>query len=569
MSKCFCHFNGYEVKDAKARRDLEDLKINNKNYLSLVSAIGYRPNSNISILQGGCYCGNNIVACYFKNSTTLQLINLTTGEVIKEHSYPILEHGNGMCKIGDYLYVCGTGNTSTNNVYKIDYETLETIELVNVYGDGKIQTGENISCIAYSPITEKVYITIAPVFPNLKCYVFDKTLETLERVHIIENDANYGGFITNIGYWNNFIMVNYNYGKTQLFNESDFSLYKEIEIDLNVGSRYATEIEFIDSYENGDIIVGVMGFVGTGYGSGNIFFAKTNFSKSVRTYPVITGKQYTNGKEPKLNVVYVDNTIPLDPLRDGSLEKPFYSLYEATNSLMVDGFDCVDIYLKGDFSNEGLYMVNARNVRVYPRGEGLINVREILLLDTNQVYFKNIKPLNTFNIKESKATLYYTDSSVKDITVDIANTGELFIECLENTINIKGVNNGKVELTKFNRISGFVGKLLQTGGYSEICNSRNIANCKERARLDGNNHTATNTLTFFTPLMVCDVDLQVGGDYYKLPVTGRAISYSIKLKDDTLLNVQITQDNETYNFQTYKYVLSHETATIYDCFVNF
>lgn len=34
MSKCFCHFNGYEVKDAQARRDIETLN-NNLNTTNL------------------------------------------------------------------------------------------------------------------------------------------------------------------------------------------------------------------------------------------------------------------------------------------------------------------------------------------------------------------------------------------------------------------------------------------------------------------------------------------------------------------------------------------------------
>ena len=167
--------------------------------LENICALPYRY-SGAKGLQGGCYGGNGKVVNYFTSSYTIQVIDLLTGNIDREYSNNNFGHGNGICKIDDFIYLCGTGNMSTNNVYKIPYDTLDSYEIVNVYDENLIPSGFNISCITYNPDNEKVYISIAPVFDTMTIYEFNKELNKIENIYTIGNENKYGGFITNICY---------------------------------------------------------------------------------------------------------------------------------------------------------------------------------------------------------------------------------------------------------------------------------------------------------------------------------------------------------------------------------
>ena len=537
-------------------------------YLENVCALEYRPTGSTKGLQGGCYAGDGNVICYFTSDNKIQVISLSTGEVVREATFSILNHGNGMVKIDNYIYVCGTGDVN-NNVYKIPYDTLGSIEVVNVLGENKIPSGTNISCIAYNPDDEKVYITSAPVFPTLTIYEFNKNLTTLLNTYTLDNEDEYGGFITNICYWNSHLLVNYNYGKLQLFNVENMSLFKTINLNLNVGSRYASEIEWLDSYENNELIVGCVGFIGDGYGNGNIFFAKTDLKESSRSYPIGVSKASTSNKYPKNYYVYVDNTQEtIDVTRDGSSEKPFNNLYEASQVALLDNLGVIIIYLKGDYSNEGLYICNTNNiVKVVNLEENTsVNVREVYIANVEKVRLRNIITDGEFYAENTHIDVTYSTSSITtELNLNAQDTARLTFNTTNKQVSFTGGCSGILEFTKLNDITGLVGVKNSDNTFTTPLYCRNIQNAKTRCRLDGSAYTASSTFDFNVPICKHSVWIQVASKYYALPIAGVQKTYTMSLDDGITLSVTITiADNLC------KYNLSVDnSAIIYDAYCIF
>lgn len=545
--------------------------------LENICALPYRY-SGATDLQGGCYGGDGKVVNYFTSSHTIQVIDLLTGSVDREYSDNNFGHGNGICKIDDFIYLCGTGNMSTNNVYKIPYNTLDSYEIINVYGENLIPSG-NISCIAYNPDNEKVYISIAPVFDTMTIYEFNKELSKVENIYTIENGNKYGGFITNICYWKEFLLVHYNYGKLQLFNIDDMSLYKTIDLDMYVGTRIASELEWLDNYEDGKLIIGTRAFVGNSYGSGGIFFAITDLTESSTEYPINTSKAATTDKNLLFSFnIYVDNTLQTtNLLRDGSQSNPFNNLYEALQCASNPRYKNINIYLRGDYSNDYLCICNTtNNVKILNWDNGnIINTKGFKIENTGRVTLQNITATNEVLIDNADVylTFYNVTKTEHTYTLNCKLNSNLYISCREREVTLLGTSLGRIEFTNLNQENGIVSVLNSTAdGYTNFIQCRNISNVMQRGRLSGSSYTPTTSMTFFLNLAsVKNIWVQVGNnDYVSLPITNSYgdKTYTVPIPNSTPLSVKITQDNTSYeNRIVWKYELEHDTLIIYDSLI--
>lgn len=550
------------------------ISIQENNYITDICTLAYRSSNETKGLQGGCYCGDGNVACYFSTTHTIQIISLSTGQVLREMSDDRFGHGNGMCKKGDYLYLLGTGNNVTNKIYKIDYDTLNDIEVIDPYGDNLIPTGSNISSICYSANTNHFYITLGLPFPTLYCYEMNEDFTELINSYEIDNNEEYGGFITNICHWNKYILVNYQLGKTQIFNENDFSLYKTINIDKNVGNRYYSEFEWLDSYSDTEIIIGAVCESGNGYGNGIFSFGTCNLYSSYRDFPgnYKRGKGTTGEIIKGQNNVWVDTNATFKVKRLGTQDDPFISIYEATNSLKLDGYDetIIRVVEGSDISNQGIYLYNTSLVKIlYNPTNNDIVAREIYCQSNQQVYIRGILSNNVF-AKETNLVLFKNTNTKMDISIEGYNTSIINFQCPANSVNITGSSGGQINFTNFNKEYGVVGVYDQNNSsYTDMIECRNIQNVFARCRLDGELYTPSNTLTFYTSLnMPKEIIAQVGDMYVSIPIYFyKNLTTIVKMPDGTDLTVTREYDTTTYNRTTMKYVLSHQTLRVYDAFI--
>ena len=552
------------------------VKIQEVNYIKDICTLENRPSNVTRDLNGGCYCGGNLIACYFSNTHTIQIISLSTGQVLREYSNANFGHGNGMCKKGNYLYLTGTGSTSTNKIYKIPFDTLDSHEVIDPFGNNLIPVNTNISSICYSQNTNHFYITGGLPFPTLTCYEMNEDFTELINTYTYDNGtSSYGGFITNICHWKEYIVVNYNYGKTQLFDENDFSLYKEIMIDKNVGNRYYNEIEWLDSYENNELIFGAICHGGENYGNGIYSFGTCNLYNSVRDFPgnYRRGKSTTGEINTRQNHVFVNTNASFNVKRDGTSENPFISIYEASNSTQLDGFNetIIHIVSGSDLTQEGIYIANTGIVRIIAPNDNML-CRNMRFRCNNEIYIKGITPINTLVIDDTNVTIESIPSNETEIDLDGSSTSKLNILTNAHKIKLKGKSKGKISFNYFNQEHGIVGVANSTAdGYTDFVECRNIENVCQRGRLEGNNYSPSKSMTFFTnSASIKEISILVGNYRVSLPQINvySNIGYDIKLPDDSLLHVVINYDSSTYTNRTVlKFVITHPTLIIYDSLI--
>lgn len=552
------------------------LMIQPVNYIKDICTLAYRPTAETRGLQGGCYCGDGNIACYFSTTNTIQVISLSTGNVLREFSDSRFGHGNGMCKSGNYLYLLGTGYPETNKIYKVKYDTLDSVEVIDPYDDDLIPSGSNISSICYNPDNDHFYITLGLPFPTLYCYEMNNDFTELINSYTVDNNEEYGGFVTNICYWNGYIVINYNFGKTQLFKASDFSLYKTTTIDKNVGNRYYSEIEWLDAYTDKELLIGAICESGEGYGNGVYSFGTCNMYSSYRDFPgnYKRGKGTTGETIKGQNNVWVDTNADFKVKRLGTQSDPFLSVYEATNSCHVEGFTETIIHLVAgsDISTEGIYLVNNNMVKVLNTSGTEMNARQIYCQGNNQVYIRGILPTNNLYAKESNVLIKLEGNTARTLNIEGYNTSVINIECSPSAVTLAGSSSGIVNFTNAFREAGLVGCYNQsTTSYEEFCTCSNINNTLVRCRLDGSAYTPSTSMVFFTGANVVpkNITAQVGSNYINLPVLYNNATATVKLPDDTTLTIVRANDTTTYDRTTWKYTISHPTATIYDCYLQF
>ena len=167
--------------------------INNVNYLSQIAVLEYRPSTSTDIgMQGGCYVGDGNIAQYVSVGKKIQIISLSTGEVLREQAYAFTGHGNSMCYVDGYLYISGLLETGTteNAIYKINYSDLSDYEKIDIYTDLSISTSVNLFTITYDSNTERWYMLKAPIIPTCEIYIFNKDF-TEYTTHTFDNSTNF------------------------------------------------------------------------------------------------------------------------------------------------------------------------------------------------------------------------------------------------------------------------------------------------------------------------------------------------------------------------------------------
>ena len=546
------------------------ISINNVNYLELKAVLNYRSTSSGNLgMQGGCYAGDGNIVQYITEGKRIQIISLSTGEVLREQSYDFTGHGNSLCLKDGYIYISGLlqSDTSENAIYKINYNDLSDYEKIDIYTTLDIPTSVNLFTITYDNINKKWYMLKALIFPQCTIYRFNEDFTSYDTF-TFDNSSNYGGPIVNTCMFKGYYCIFYNDGKLTMLDKN-FNIYKNINIEKVFGSRYASEFEWLSQYNDKELIFGIIGYDGKKYGGGNFLYATSNLYASNKTFNKGANPNNLTGKYPKIQEIYVDNTIENPSIqRDGSLQTPFISLYELSNALLTNDINIC--YLHGDFTNEGLYINNCRNVKIYNwvrenESSSLINVRQLEVENVEQCYLRYIYPINSIEIKESKTTMKFDGliDNTKILNVSVKNTGHLIFDVNNNklTVNDYDINEGIIESSKFLRINGFSKYLDSESEPTLYCSCRNLKNFFTRCRYDGSWPNPT-TYSFSVPranalpYVRLSVDGWIPLQYYD------NMTKTITLSDGTTLSYTVStnsSDNKMVDI-----VVTSQSQLIYD-----
>ena len=554
------------------------ISINNVNYLEQVAVLQYRPSTGDDIgMQGGCYAGDGNIVQYVRHAKKIQVISLSTGQVLREATNVNYGHGNSLCLVDGYIYLSGlkeTG-TTTNTIYKINYNDLSDVTEIDIYNTLNIPSSVNLFTITYDVLTERWYMLKANIIPTCNIYVFNKDFTSYEVV-TLDNSTNYGGPIVNTCMYNGYYCIFYNYGKLTMYDKN-FNVYKNIQIEKEFGSRYASEFEWLSQYNDKELLFGIVGSDGKDYGGGNFLYAKCNLYSSNKNYSKGNNPNNLSGKNPNIQTLYVDSEIEtLDVTRDGSLEKPFVSLYELSNALLTSNINIC--FIHGDFTNEGLYINNCNNVKIYnwlqdDEENSLIPVRELEVENVDQCYLRYIYPINNISIKEAKALLKY-DSLISNnevLSLQVYNTGHLIFDVDNNVLtvtNTDGINEGIIETTNFVRVNGLAKWHLSSTSedYNDYCSCKNIKNMMTRGRWEGT-WTNPTTYEFSCPRanIVPVVRLSSEG-WLELPFTVNSTETIPLASGDTLTYVVATDSSDS---DLVKITLTTTTEKIWDVLIKY
>lgn len=149
--KCFCHFNGYEVKDARARRDIEHNK-------SIIEE--QNNNAEVKLWVGSQEEYNNISA----EDKVNNCIYLTTGPnvLFSDDS-------------------TGVGAGATIEIPDIDKYSLFAIKVRNTLGECMIVTGKGSDMLGYGILSGVGYLGGSNGFYfKVSCTIIDTSLNVRE-----------------------------------------------------------------------------------------------------------------------------------------------------------------------------------------------------------------------------------------------------------------------------------------------------------------------------------------------------------------------------------------------------
>ena len=361
------------------------------NFHTLFATEYYRQSNVMSGMQGGCVLPDNtIIQCtgnkagetgkllhYGNDGTLLNSVNVNYG------------HCNGVtyCDKTDTVFITSTQNETLGlyMIYEIDPETLEEISSQDLssknfpgvpYGLAYIKEDESFVFINYWWSKQS----------NKFIWKTDLNFNVTQSKQINLNFRS----TSNLGRFGNYLGVNtISSNKVMLFNPTSLDLFKEVSINELVSDTwFITEVEWFDT-RNDKIYLGFIPAAATSpvtWGGGTKVIAY--FDNNINYQE--TGRQNSEFP-PCQEVYYVDSTVALNPLRDGSSNAPFRNIYEALNSSLrtqnVTGD--VSIFIVNNEVNtyKPIFTMN-KSYRIYRMFEGNSTYMSAIAVgECSKVYF--------------------------------------------------------------------------------------------------------------------------------------------------------------------------------------
>ena len=361
------------------------------NFHTLFATEYFRQSNVMSGMQGGCVLPDGtIIQCtgnrsgetgkilhYSANGTLLNSVDVDYG------------HCNGVtyCDKTNSVFITSTQNETLGlyMIYEIDIATLEEKSNQDLsdknfpgvpYGLAYIKEDESFVFINYWWTKQA----------NKYIWKTDLNFNVINSKFI---DLNFRS-TSNLGRFGNYLGVNtISSNKVMLFNINSLDLFKEVSINQLVSDTwFITEVEWFDT-RNDKIYLGFIPASATSpltWGGGTKVIAY--FDKDINYQE--TGRQ--NSEFPPFQEIYfVDSSVPLNPLRDGSTNAPFRNIYEALNSSLrtenVTGD--VTIYIKTNEVNtyKPVFSMN-KSYRIYRMFEGNSTYMSAMAIsECSKVYF--------------------------------------------------------------------------------------------------------------------------------------------------------------------------------------
>ncbi len=200
-------------------------------------------------LQGSCLTSSSTMIMMLINnddtSATIKEFNFKTGQVLRETIVNYAGHGNGLCKIGDYLYIATYDNLSGTTIKKVRYDDLSLVQTFTF--DFPVKT------VYQDETTDKVYI--ANDYSIYEWQIDTLTTTKLFDWNIPNFEINVDGTVQTIVVYKDIIYLLGCYNSINniviFILEKDGSLYNTYDLGSNNLSSYYGEGQAIMQY--GDI----------------------------------------------------------------------------------------------------------------------------------------------------------------------------------------------------------------------------------------------------------------------------------------------------------------------------
>lgn len=357
----------------------------------------YRSSDELYGMQGGCVLpdgsiiqctGNNKIIKFGSNGSILNTITANYG------------HCNGVtyCDKTNTVFITSTQSDTLGRymIYEIDPSTLGEISSTDL--SDKEFPAEPYGLVYIDEIEKFIWCNYWYISnENKHLWITDTNFDLITTKTINVNVRS----TSNIGRFGNYIGVNtIKSGKVMLFDYNTLDFFKEVCINELVSDTwYVTEIEWFDT-RNGKIYLGFIPFgstTPTNWGGGTKVIAYYDPTMNYQE----TGKQNTQFP-PNSEKYYVDSSVTLNPLRDGSQNAPFMNINEALNSALrtknVTGD--VSITIKTDETNNyiPIFSMN-KTYRIYKEYDTPFKCFGGIAINENaKVYFHEQINLTTDNL---------------------------------------------------------------------------------------------------------------------------------------------------------------------------
>ena len=360
------------------------------NFHTLFASEYYRDTDSMAGMQGGCVLPDGTIIQFTgkRGDNTGKVIHFGSDGTILNSRTVDYGHCNGVtyCDETDSVFITSTQDDTLGRymIYEINKSTLDEISRQDL-------TEKNFPGEPYG----LAYIKEDKSFVFINYWFFYQATKYMWKTDLDFNVTNTKQInmnfrsTSNVGRFGDYIAVNtISSYKMMLFNIYNLDLYREVSINELVSDTwFITEVEWIDT-RNDKIYLGFVPASATSpqpWGGGTkivaYFDSEINYQE--------TGRQ--NSEFPPFQeIYYVDGSIPLNPLRDGSNSAPFRNIYEALNSALrtknVTGD--VTIWLKTNEVNtyKPIFSMN-KSYRVYKNFDGQITCMGSLAVAEKAVVF--------------------------------------------------------------------------------------------------------------------------------------------------------------------------------------
>ena len=364
---------------------------NEYNFHTLFATDYYRKTDELQGMQGGCVLPDgSIIQCTGNNSvSTGKILHYGTDGTLLNSKTVNYGHCNGVtyCNKTNSIFITSTQDDLIGRymIFEIDPISLDEISSQDL-------SNKNFPDEPYG----LVYIN------EIESFIFSNYwYSNQEQKYLWKTDIDFNVISTkllninvrstsNIGRFGEYIGVNtIESNKIMMFNYNTLEFFKEVNINELVSDTwFITEVEWFDT-RNNNIYLGFIPHSSTSprnWGGGTKVVAYFNPSMNYQE----TGRQNTEFP-PSQEIYYVDASLPLNTLRDGSQNAPFRNIYEALNSSLrsKNVIGDVTINIMSDETNDYsiIFSMN-KSYRVYKRFDSALKcISSIAINEKAKVFF--------------------------------------------------------------------------------------------------------------------------------------------------------------------------------------